>query len=81
MDTEKIISQLDDIYGKGRGMGVYTTIMPGIIADFSKMLSVANAGVMLKEEYALEDKKAVVYVLGTKRTCGQTDISIDIKKL
>lgn len=81
MNTEKIIAQLDEIYGKGKGMGVYTAIMSGIVSDFTGMLKKARAGVMVKEEYRMEDGKAIVYVLVTKRSNGRPDINIDIKKL
>ncbi len=80
MDTEKIIAELDGIYGKGKGLEIYTTIMPGIIADFTGILNKARPGAVIKEEYGLEDKKAVVYVRGTKQKTGLTDISIEIKK-
>ena len=38
MDTDKIIKELDNIYGSGKGEKVYLTIIPGILADFHKML-------------------------------------------
>lgn len=81
METDKIIEQLDAIYGKGKGMGIYTTIMPGIIADFTRMLKKSHAGVIMSEQYNLEDGKAVVNVLGTKTKSGQTDINIDVRKI
>ena len=80
MDTQKIINQLDEIYGAGKGMNVYMNIMPGILADFDRMLGKAK-GDQVTEEYRLEDKKAVIYVTGKRNASGQTDIGIDIKRL
>ncbi len=41
---EDMIKQLDNLYGQGKGFKVYTTIMPGIIADFNRMLEESPAG-------------------------------------
>ena len=80
MDTKKIINKLDEIYGTGKGMNIYMNIMPGILADFDRMLGKAK-GDQVTEEYRLEDNKAVIYVTGKRSASGQTDIGIDIKRL
>ena len=69
MDTIKLIKELEEIYGKDKGMTVFRTIMPGIIADFDKMLNAAAVGELVTEDYRLEDRKATLRLTG-KRTAG-----------
>jgi hypothetical protein len=78
MDTQKIINQLDEIYGLGKGMGIYMNIMPGILADFDRMLK-KSKGAALTEEYRLEDEKAVLYATGKRSANGQTDIEVNVR--
>ena len=53
MNTENLIQKLNALYGEGSGMKVYTTIMPGILSDFQKMLSASAIGETVTEEYRL----------------------------
>ncbi len=69
--TDKLIEQLESLYGKGKGFKVYTTIMPGILADFNKMLNAAPAGKEVTEEYHLEDGKGVIIMSGHRTADGQ----------
>lgn len=78
MDTQKIIDKLDGIYGMGRGMEVYTNIMPGILADFEKMVKKSATGARISEQYRTEDGRAVLTVTGSKRKNGITDMSIEV---
>ncbi len=77
MDTQKIINRLDEIYGPGKGMSVYMNIMPGILADFDKILG-KSKGSMVTEEYRLEDGKGSLYVTGRRSANGQTDIEVNV---
>ena len=72
MNTESIISKLKKIYGPTEGIRVYMTIMPGILADFNKMLDKAAAGEEVREEYILEDGKARIVLHGHKDKTGVT---------
>ena len=81
MDTQKIIDRLDGIYGKGRGMEVYTKIMPGILADFEKMIKTSKTGQKITEQYRTEDKRAVLTVTGSKTGNGTLDMSIEVTAL
>ena len=81
MDTQRIIDRLDGIYGKGRGMEVYTNIMPGILADFEKMVKNTKAGEKITEQYRTEDKRAVLTVTGSKTGNGTLDMSIEVTAL
>ena len=80
MDVQKIIDQLDGIYGSGKGFGVYTTIMPGILGDFEKLLKKSAKGSQVSEEYRLEDGKGSVYVTGKKLSNGQNEIDVRVIK-
>ena len=61
-------------------MNVYTNIMPGILADFDRMLGKAK-GTLITEEYRLEDGKGILYVTGKKSPNGQADIDVNVKKV
>ena len=77
MDTQKIINQLDEIYGPGKGMGIYMNIMPGILADFDRMLK-KSKGAALTEEYRLEDGKGSICVTGRKLSNGQNELDVRV---
>ncbi|MCR5649695.1 MAG: hypothetical protein K6F86_00765 [Lachnospiraceae bacterium] len=72
---EEIIKQLDALYGPGKGLHVYNTIMPGIIADFNKMLASAPAGKEISEEYRLDDGKGSVIIKGKRSSNGETSMT------
>ena len=71
MNTEALIQKLNELYGDEQGMKVYVTIMPGILADFKKMLSSAAPGEEISEEYRLEDGKGTVVVTGMRNASGE----------
>ncbi|MCR5735005.1 MAG: hypothetical protein K6G22_10400 [Lachnospiraceae bacterium] len=81
MDTQKIIDRLDGIYGKGRGMEVYMNIMPGILADFEKMVKTSKAGQRIAEQYRSEDGRAELTVTGARNGNGTLDMSIEVTAL
>ncbi len=73
---EEIIKQLENIYGPGKGLHVFNTIMPGILADFHKMLESAPHGKEIFEEYRLEDGKASVILKGKRSSKPQISIKL-----
>ena len=79
MDAKKIINQLDKIYGSGKGMNVYMTVMPGILADFDKMLKEASLGITISEQYNLDDNRCSLSLTGKRTPSGQ-EISIEVKE-
>ena len=79
MDAKKIINQLDKIYGSGKGMNVYMTVMPGILADFDKMLKEAPLGITISEQYNLDDNRCSLSLTGKRTPSGQ-EISIEVKE-
>ena len=81
IDTQTVISKLDSIYGKGRGIDIYTNIAPGIISDFKRMLDKASFGQEVSEQYGTEDKRAMITVKGKRRENGQAEISMDVTRI
>ena len=75
---DDIIKQLDQIYGPGRGFSVCNTIMPGILADFNKMLKNAPVDREISEEYCLEDMKASILVKGKRKSNGDPSLAISL---
>ena len=73
---EDLIRQLDNLYGPGKGFKVYTTIMPGILADFKKMLDRTPVGEEISEEYHLEDGKGVIHLHGHRSPDGEVSIEV-----
>ena len=78
MDTDKIIKELDNIYGSGKGEKVYLTIIPGILADFHKMLKKTSIGQEISEKYQLEDRKAVILLRGSRKAKDDFDINAEV---
>ena len=70
-----MIQKLNSLYGEGEGMKVFTTIMPGILSDFQKMLSSSSVGEIVTEEYRLEDGKGTIVMTGNRDASG--NISMD----
>lgn len=75
MNADHLIKEFQKIYGAEAGMRICTTVMPGIIADFSKMLARERTGREISEEYILEDGKAVLKLKGRTSENGIPDIS------
>ena len=81
IDTQTVINKLDSIYGTGRGLDIYTKIMPGIISDFNRMLDKASFEQEVSEQYGTEDKRAVLSVKGKKSASGQAEITMDVMRI
>lgn len=81
IDAQTVINKLDSIYGTGRGLDIYTRIMPGIISDFNRMLDKASHGNEVSEQYGIDDKRAMILVKGRKSVSGQAEISMDVIKI
>ena len=77
---DELIRQLDKLYSPGKGFKVYSTIIPGILADFNKMLKDSPVGREVTEEYHLEDGKGVIIVSGTRSANGQVSINVRLKE-
>ncbi len=81
IDAQAVINKLDSIYGFGRGLDIYTKIMPGIIADINHMLDKALPSQEICEQYGTEDRRAVILVKGKKGANGQAEITMDVTKI
>ena len=69
-DLGQAAKMLTMIYGPAEGTRVLMTILPGITADFRKMLERAEPGEEISEEYFLEDGKCSVRLAGVKEKAG-----------
>lgn len=78
MNVEKLMDGLNKIYGPGRGAVVYMTIIPGILADFDKMLAKAGPDSEVTEEYRLEDGRGAVFMKGKVSPSGEKEIEAEL---
>ena len=80
MDPQTIISQFDQIYGPGKGMKMYLTVIPGILADIQKMTTGAVPGQTVSEEYILEDGRAVLKMSALVKADGMLNLTAKVEK-
>ena len=73
MTNEEIIGRFRTWYGEQEGMKVYLTVMPGIMADFDRMLG-NRPGELISEEYKLEDGKGSLILTGMKKPDGTVQV-------
>lgn len=78
MNEESVIRQLTEIYGSQRGQKVYLAVMPGILADFRKMLGKAQPGEKVSEEYHLDDGRAFLAVSGCRHRDGSSETDVQV---
>ena len=80
MDTENMIRTLREIYGQEEGMRIFMTIMPGITADFQKMLRQAKPDETVEEIYRVDDRKAVIRMKGKRLPSGELQMQASAEK-
>ena len=68
MRLPELENELKTIYGED-GPRVFRTILPGILADYTKMINAAGPNAAVREVYHLEDGKGAV-VLSCRKTSG-----------
>ncbi len=78
MKLKELEGELGKIYGPRAG-AVFRTIMPGILADFSKMLNNAGPDAHVTEEYNLEDRKGTIVLECEKVNGVPGEISASLK--
>ena len=78
MDNTQVIEKLKERYGEKEGMRVFMTVMPGITADFHKMLLAAPPGRRVREEYHIDDGKTTIVLTGTRDERGQASVSFSV---
>lgn len=80
MNAELVVRQLSEIYGPQKGQSIYLAVMPGVLADFRKMLGTARSEEKISEEYYLDDGRAFLAVSGSRRRDGSLDIDVQVAK-
>ena len=53
---DEFLKECKETYGEVKGFRIYTTILPGILGDFKKMLSLAKVDAKVSEEYKIDDE-------------------------
>lgn len=79
MEPDSIMNTLQEWYGPQRGMKVYLTVMPGIMADFNRMMD-RRPGETVCEEYKLEDGKGSIVLSGWKKQDGTAQIRAECRR-
>lgn len=74
MNTDRLLDEFKHCYGSSEGLRIYLTVMPGILADFNKMLAKAPAGQRIREEYRMEDGSSTLILEGTRKGNGNQDL-------
>ena len=63
--------ELCTVYGAQEGLRVSFTVVPGILADFRKMLEKAAEGEAVREEYRMEDGRMYLVLEGRAEKRGR----------
>lgn len=79
MANSKLLDQLKKRYGNKEGTRIYLTIVPGILADFKKVLAKAEAGQRVSESYRFEDGDGAVFVTGSKDAAGNLTVEAELR--
>ena len=74
----RIIEELKQRYGEREGLRIFMTVMPGIMADFRKMLLASPPEKTVREEYHLDDGKTTLALTGSRDERGQVSVSFTI---
>ena len=81
MADSRLLDQLKKKYGAKEGTRIYLTIVPGILADFRKMLKQAQPEEEITETYRFEDGDGAVLVKGSRSASGENRIEAELVKL
>ena len=80
MASSKLMDELKKKYGVKNGTRIYMTIVPGILADFKKVLAKTATGETVTETYSFEDGDGGVVVTGSRDDAGNMQIEAHLKK-
>ena len=78
MAESNLKEQLKKRYGAKKGLQIYLAIVPGILADFKKMLAKAAPGEQIEETYRFEDDNGAVKVSGCKDDSGNIQMEASL---
>ena len=81
MAASNLKEELTKRYGAKEGMRIYLAIVPGILADFKKMLADKGPGEQISETYRFEDENAGVEVTGSKDASGMMQVEAHLVSL
>ena len=74
MAESSLRDELKQRYGAKEGMRIYLKIVPGILADFKKVLAQKAPDEIVSETYHFEDDNEAVIVTGSKDATGKMTI-------
>ena len=63
MEFDRIAAAFEKAYGPSGRLKCFT-VLPGVLADFHKMMAAAAPGRRVREEYRLDDGRAVLILTG-----------------
>ncbi len=78
MAGSNLKEQLIKRYGAKEGMRIYLAIVPGILADFKKVLKEKAPDEIVSETYHFEDGDGAVIVTGSKDSSGKPQITAEL---
>ena len=79
MQFTELENALRPLYGNDAGR-VYRTVVPGILADFHRMIAAAGPDAEVTETYNIEDGRGRI-ILSCRKRAGQTgpiDVRLDV---
>ena len=79
MASSQLMDELKKKYGVKNGTKIYMTIVPGILADFKKVLGKAATGEAVTETYNFEDGNGGVVVTGSRDASGNMHIDAHLR--
>jgi hypothetical protein len=71
---DEFLEECKKAYGEAEGFRIYTTILPGILGDFRKMLTLAKLNTEVSEEYKIDDGKRSVKLTGKRLLGGNLEM-------
>ena len=80
MANNRLMDQLKKKYGQKAGTKIYLTIVPGILADFKKVLKNAAPDEVVQETYKFEDGDGAIVVSGSMSSAGEMQIEAQLRE-
>lgn len=71
---DELLEECKKTYGEAEGLRIFSTIMPGILGDFTKMLRQAGIDTDINEEYKIDDGIHIVKLSGKRHSDGRMEM-------
>lgn len=81
MANNQLMEQLKKKYGQKAGTRIYLTVVPGILADFKKVLKKAAPDEVVCETYNFEDGDGAIVVTGSKSASGELKLEAKLQEV